>query len=54
MKYSAYKLNKQGDKNIHSTRARYHGMWSQMGLRKHHYEQKLVEVMEFQLSYFKS
>ena len=27
---------------------------SQMGLKKHHYEQKLVEVMEFQLSYFKS
>ena len=24
------------------------------GLRKHHYETKLVEVMEFQLSYFKS
>ena len=29
------------------------GMQSQVGLRKHHYEQ-LVEVMEFQLSYFKS
>ena len=28
-------------------------MWSQVGLRKHHYE-KLVEVMEFQLSYFNS
>ena len=27
------------------------GMWSQVGLRKHHYE---VVVMEFQLSYFKS
>ena len=27
---------------------------SQMGLKKHHCEQKLVEVMEFQLSYFKS
>ena len=27
-------------------------MWSQVGLRKHHYS-KLVEVMEFQLSYFK-
>jgi len=25
-----------------------------VGLRKHHYEKKLVEVMEFQLSYFKS
>ena len=24
-----------------------------MGLGKHHYEKKLVEVMEFQLSYFK-
>ena len=24
-----------------------------LGLRKHHYETKLVEVMEFQLSYFK-
>ena len=29
-------------------------MWSQVGLRKHPYEQKLVEMMEFQLSYFKS
>ena len=30
-------------------------MWSQVGLRKHHYKwTKLVEVMEFQLSYFKS
>ena len=28
-------------------------MWSQMGLRNHHYETKLVEVMELQLSYFK-
>ena len=28
-------------------------MWSQVGLRKHHFETKLVEVMEFQLSYFK-
>ena len=28
-------------------------MWSQVGLRKHQYEQSL-EVMEFQLSYFKS
>ena len=27
---------------------------NQMGHRMHHYEQKLVEVMEFQLSYFKS
>ena len=29
-------------------------MWSQVGLRKHHYEQRLVELMEFQLNYFKS
>jgi len=28
-------------------------VWSQIDLRKHHYEQT-VEVMEFQLSYFKS
>ena len=26
----------------------------QMGLKKYHYKQKLVEVMEFQWSYFKS
>ena len=38
----------------HSPRARYPGMQSQVGLRKPHYEKKLVEVMEFQLSYFKS
>ena len=37
----------------HSPRARHPGMWSQVGLRKHHYKQ-LVEVMEFQLSYFTS
>ena len=36
------------------TRARHPGMQSQVGLRKHHYNKKLVEVMEFQLSYFKS
>ena len=29
-------------------------MWSQVGLRKHHLWTKLVEVMEFQLSYLKS
>ena len=29
-------------------------MRSQVGLTKHHYKQSLVEVMEFQLSYFKS
>ena len=29
-------------------------MQSQMSLRKHHYEQARLEVMEFQLSYFKS
>ena len=40
--------NHDGD---HWPRARHPGMWSQVGLRKHHYE---VEVMEFQLSYFKS
>ena len=27
---------------------------SQVGLRKHYWKTKLVEVMEFQLSYFKS
>ena len=37
----------------HSPRARHPGMRSQVGLRKHHYE-KLVEMMEFQLSCFKS
>ena len=37
----------------HSPRARHPEMWSQVGLRKHHYE-KLLEVMKFQLSYFKS
>ena len=37
----------------HSPRARYPGMWSQVGLRKHQLERKLVEVMVFQLSYFK-
>ena len=32
-----------------------HAACGQEGLRKHHYEQtKLVEVMEFQLNYFKS
>ena len=30
------------------------GKWSQAGLRKHHYWIKLVDVMELQLSYFKS
>ena len=35
----------------HSPRARHPGMWSQVGLRKHHYEQSR---MEFQQSYFKS
>ena len=29
-------------------------MWSQVSLRKHHYWTKLVEVMDFQLSNFKS
>ena len=29
-------------------------MWSQVGLRKHQLRRKLVEVMEFPLSYFKS
>ena len=38
----------------HLPRARHPRVWSQVGLRKHHYEPKLVEVMEFQLSYFKS
>ena len=36
----------------HSPTARHPGMQSQMGLQKH--QTKLVEVMEFQLSYFKS
>ena len=30
------------------------GMWSQVGLRKHHYKQNQLDVMEFQLCYFKS
>ena len=38
----------------HSPRARHPGMWSQVGLRKASLRTKLVEVMEFQLSYFKS
>ena len=38
----------------HSARARYPGVQSQVGLRKHYYEQSLVEVMEFQLSNLKS
>ena len=50
----------------HLPRGRYPGVWSQVGLRKHYYKvtssdgipvklfQKLVQVMEFQLSYFKS
>ena len=39
----------------HWPRARYPGMWSQVGLRKKaSLWTKLVEVMEFQLSYFKS
>ena len=37
----------------HPPRARHPGMWSQVGLRKHQ-RTKLVEVMAFQLSYFKS
>ena len=39
---------------VRSSRARHPGMPSQLGFRKHHYKQKLVELMEFQLSYFKS
>ena len=38
----------------HLDTARHPGMQSQVGLRKHYYKQKLVKVMEFQLSYFKS
>ena len=34
-------------------KARHPGMRSQVGLRNHYYEQT-VELMEFQLSYFKS
>ena len=37
----------------HSPRARHPGVQSQVGLRKHQ-QIKLVDVMEFQLSYFKS
>ena len=37
----------------HSPRARHPGMQSQVGLRKHHYKQ-VVEMMKFQLNYFKS
>ena len=39
---------------VRSSRARHPGMPSQLGFRKHHYKQKLVEVMEFLLSYLKS
>ena len=28
--------------------------WSQVALRQHYYKKKLVEVMKFQLGYFKS
>ena len=35
-------------------RARHPGMQSQVGLREALLQTKLVEVMEFQLSYFKS
>jgi len=38
----------------HWPRARHPGMWSQVGLRKASLRTKLVEKMEFQLSYFKS
>ena len=38
---------------VHSPRSRHPGMQSQVDLRKHH-STKLVEVMEFELSYFKS
>ena len=37
----------------YSPRARHPGMWSQVGLRKT-LQTKFLEVMEFQLSYFKS
>ena len=36
-----------------NTAARHHGIQSQVALRKHHYEM-LVDMMEFQMSYFKS
>ena len=38
----------------HSPRARHPEVWSQVGLREALLWTKLVEVMEFQLSYFKS
>ena len=38
----------------HSPRTRHPGVQSQVGLRKHRYEQSLVEVMELQLRNFKS
>ena len=39
---------------IHPVLKRIESEGLKMGHRMHHYEQKLVEVMEFQLSYFKS
>ena len=38
----------------HSPRARHPGVPSQVGLRKASLRTKLVEVVEFQLNYFKS
>ena len=47
-------LHDQDNNNGVTTHLEPHpGMQSQVGLRKHHYK-KLVEVMEFQVSYFKS
>ena len=38
----------------HLIRTRNPEMRGQVDLRKHHYKQKVVEVIEFQLSYFKT
>ena len=47
------KHNDLDNYNDHSSRDRHPGMQSHVALRKHHYEQ-LGDVMQFQLSYFKS
>ena len=43
----------ENNDDVITSRARYAGVQSQVGLRKRH-RTKLMEVMEFQLSYFKT
>ena len=42
------------DQDNHDGVITHPGMWSQVGLKKASLRTKLVEVIEFQLSYFKS